>query len=145
MIVQVVTWAAKTNIGISLSGNLDFCLEKSWKNHGFFSELFVGTYGTLCNSTVYSKKTSKLHVTGLCEGNSPVTGEFPTQRASNAENASIWWHHHDAYSIPMCDYSTCSESSLLKLYICMLHYIYTHFSLKITIAFSSIGKQNQPF
>ena len=30
-----------------------------------------------------SKKTSKLHVTCLCEGNSPVTGEFPTQRASN--------------------------------------------------------------
>ena len=24
-----------------------------------------------------SKKISKLHVTGLCEGNSPVTGEFP--------------------------------------------------------------------
>ena len=36
-----------------------------------------------------SKKTSKLHVTGLCEGNSPVTGEFPAQRASNAENVSI--------------------------------------------------------
>ena len=32
-----------------------------------------------------SKKTSKLHVTGLCEGNSPVTGEFPAQRVSNAE------------------------------------------------------------
>ena len=28
-----------------------------------------------------SKKTSKLRVTGLCAGNSPVTGEFPTQRA----------------------------------------------------------------
>ena len=41
-----------------------------------------------------SKKTSKLHVTGLCEGNSPVTGEFPTQRANNAENVSIWWRHH---------------------------------------------------
>ena len=41
-----------------------------------------------------SKKTSKLRFTGLCEGNSPVTGEFPTQRASNAENASIWWRHH---------------------------------------------------
>ena len=27
-----------------------------------------------------SKKTSKLRVTGLCEGNSPVTGEFPLQR-----------------------------------------------------------------
>ena len=33
-----------------------------------------------------SKKTSKLRVTGLCEGNSPVTGEFPSQRASNAKN-----------------------------------------------------------
>ena len=33
----------------------------------------------------------KLRVTGLCEGKPPVTGEFPAQRASNAENASIWW------------------------------------------------------
>ena len=41
-----------------------------------------------------SKKTSKLCVTGLCEGNSPVPGELPAQRASNAENVSIWWHHH---------------------------------------------------
>ena len=40
------------------------------------------------------KKTSKLLVTGLCEGNSPVTGEFPEQRASNAECVSIWWRHH---------------------------------------------------
>ena len=31
------------------------------------------------------KKISKLRVTGLCEGNSPVTGEFPAQKASNAE------------------------------------------------------------
>ena len=29
-----------------------------------------------------SKKTSKLRVTGICEGNSPVTGEFPAQMAS---------------------------------------------------------------
>ena len=41
-----------------------------------------------------SKKTSKLRVTGLCVGNSPETGEFPAQRASNAENTSIWWRHH---------------------------------------------------
>ena len=31
----------------------------------------------------------------LCNGNSPVTGEFPTQRDSNAENVSIWWRHHN--------------------------------------------------
>ena len=30
-------------------------------------------------------KTPKLRVTGLCVGNSPVTGEFPAQMASNAE------------------------------------------------------------
>ena len=41
-----------------------------------------------------SKKTSKLRVTGLCAGNSPGTGEFPAQRASYAENVSIWWRHH---------------------------------------------------
>ena len=42
-----------------------------------------------------SKKTSKLRVTGRCGQNSPVTGEFPTQSTSNAENVSIWWRHHD--------------------------------------------------
>ena len=41
-----------------------------------------------------SKKRSKLRVTGLCVGNSPVTGEFPAHRVSNAENVSIWWRHH---------------------------------------------------
>ena len=53
---------------------------------------------TIVYSTVYSgtdqKKTSKPRVTGLCEGNSPVTGEFPSQRASNAETVPIWWRHH---------------------------------------------------
>ena len=51
-------------------------------------------------STIYSrrrsKKTSKLRITGLCEGNSPVTGEFPAQRACIAENDSIWWRHPDS-------------------------------------------------
>ena len=38
---------------------------------------------TIVYSTVYSKRrskeTSKLRVTGLCEENSPVTGELPMQ------------------------------------------------------------------
>ena len=42
-----------------------------------------------------SKKTSNLRVTVFCAGNSPLTGEFPTQMASNGENVSIWWRHHD--------------------------------------------------
>ena len=45
-----------------------------------------------------SKKTSKLRAPGLCAGNSSVTGEFPTQRASNTENVSIWWRHHAVVS-----------------------------------------------
>ena len=36
-----------------------------------------------------SKKSSKLRITGLCAGNSPVTGDFPAQKVSNAENVSI--------------------------------------------------------
>ena len=28
------------------------------------------------------------------EGNSPMTGEFPAQKASKAENVSIWLRHH---------------------------------------------------
>ena len=49
---------------------------------------------TIIYSIVYSrrrsKKTPTLRVTGLCEGNSPMTSEFPAQRANNAENVSIW-------------------------------------------------------
>ena len=41
-----------------------------------------------------SKKTSKLRGTGLCAWNSPGTGGFSAQMASNAENVSIWWRHH---------------------------------------------------
>ena len=44
-----------------------------------------------------SKKISKLRVTGICQGNTPVTVEFPWQRTSNAENVSILWRNlrHD--------------------------------------------------
>ena len=41
-----------------------------------------------------SKRTTKLRVTSLCAENSPGTGEFPAQMASNAENVSIRWRHH---------------------------------------------------
>ena len=53
-----------------------------------------------------SEKTSKLRVTGLCAGNSPGTGEFSAQMASNAENVSIWWRHH------ACDGCRASKATL---------------------------------
>ena len=40
-----------------------------------------------------SKKTSNLRVTSFCEGDPPVICGFPSQRANNAENISIWWRH----------------------------------------------------
>ena len=52
--------------------------------------------GCLLNSLFMyrSKSTSKLHVTGPFERNPPVTGAFPSPRACNSENVSIWWRHH---------------------------------------------------
>ena len=44
---------------------------------------------TIVYSTVYSGEDQRKH-------QSSVTGEFPAQRASSAENMSIiWWRHHE--------------------------------------------------
>ena len=59
-----------------------------------------------------SKKTSKLRITGLCEGNSTVTGDFPTQRASNAENVSIWRRHHDGFRFGWSNIWYCANIGL---------------------------------
>ena len=48
-----------------------------------------------CLLKLRSKKASKPHITGLCEGNPAVTSGLPSQRTSNAENVSIWWRHHE--------------------------------------------------
>ena len=61
-----------------------------------------------------SKKTSKLCVTGLCGGNSPVTDEFPAQRASNAENVSIWWRHHGYWKSPVRQFQHFQWQKTLK-------------------------------
>ena len=44
-------------------------------------------------------------------GNLPVTGEFPAQRASNTENISIWWRHHNSSctSVVLLDLRSCSH------------------------------------
>ena len=74
--------------------------------------------GCLLNSLFgrTSKKTSKLRVTGLCAGNWPVTGEFPAQMASNAEDVSIWWRPHELGSLIIsCLYSKVMVSTLSLL------------------------------
>ena len=84
----------------------------------YYSDVIMGTVASQVTSlaSVYStvhssgsKKTSKLRDTGLCVGNSPVTSEFPAQMASNAENVSIWWRHHETLNEIFCSPWTPSE------------------------------------
>ena len=91
-----------------------------------------------------SKKTSKLRVTGLCEGNSPVTGEYPSQWASIAENVSIWWRHHgyNRCSSGQCQYCAGMHTPSR---LCNIGYpITTHITLtsRLPMTFFSV---NQPF
>ena len=69
-------------------------------------------------STGYSDADQRKHQTPrLCAGNSPWTGEFPAQMASNAEKVSIWWRHHIYTSfmwtlvgeISFCKFTACLE------------------------------------
>ena len=70
-----------------------------WRHNGHDSVSNHQPYCCLLNCLFRrrSKIISKLRVTGLCAGNSPETGEFPTQMASNAEILSVWWRHHGSY------------------------------------------------
>ena len=72
-----------------------------------------------------SKKKPKLPVTGLCEGNSPVTREFPAQRSSNAkmfpfDDAIIWEWLSNAF---IYTYILGDEQEIVR--ICMGHNIHT--------------------
>ena len=80
-----------------LSRYVDYPLQ--WRHNGHDGISNHQPYNCLLNRSFRhrSKKTSKLRVTSLCVGNSPGTGEFPAQMASNAENVSIWWRHHEMF------------------------------------------------
>ena len=68
-----------------------------WRHNGCDSVSNHQPRGCLLNRLFRrkSKKTSNLCVTGLCAENSPGTGEFLAQMASNTDNVSIWWRHHE--------------------------------------------------
>ena len=77
------------------------CLSLLWRHNGHDGVSNHQPHDCLLNRLFRRrlKKTSKLSVIGLCAGNSPLTGEFPAQRASNAENVAILWRHHVSISI----------------------------------------------
>ena len=74
-----------------------------------------------------SKKTPKLCVTGLCAGNLSVTGEFPAQRACNAENVSIWWRHHDIPEINHWQTTTKHKTAWISCKIRGVYFVWVYF------------------
>ena len=64
----------------------------------------------------------------LFEGNPQVTGEFPAQRASNAENVFIWWRHHEpAHVLPLSGTRTLKVNSRRPAFARDLHFRYWPF------------------
>ena len=85
--IAKVLWSVKYNVDGGRASTPHVRLE-------YYNDVIMGvvasqiTSPTIVFSTVYSgadqRKHQKVRDTGLCEGNSPVTSEFPTQTASKA-------------------------------------------------------------
>ena len=93
----ILIWEYRCSRLIKLQKRLFRIVTLQWHHNGRYSVSNHQPHSCLLNRLFKrrSKKTSKLRVTDLCVGNSPGTGEFPAQMASNAENVSIWWRHHE--------------------------------------------------
>ena len=126
-------------------------------NAGHYNDVIMSAMGsqitslTIVYSPVYSrrrwKKAQKFRVTGLCEGNSPVTGELPAQKANNAESVSIWWRHHLSNYTPLenikqavrrryymdIHYMGCLYGLSYQLKICIV-YIFAQHLFKVLIS-----------
>ena len=81
-------WLARGSMMIML--NIYITMTSQWARWRFKSPV-----SRLCTQPFVQ---AKLPVTGLCEGNVPVTGEFPAQRVSDAVNVSIQCWHHETWS-----------------------------------------------
>ena len=103
-----------------------------WRHNGHESVSNHQPYDCLINRLFRrrSKKTPKLRVTGLCAGNSPGTGELPAQMASNAENVSIWWRHHDLRFIQVWVETVIELDPSLRY----------HLNIKIWLIFDHVNK-----
>ena len=83
-------------------------------------------YSIIC-SDVDQRKHQRSALMALCVGNSPVTGEFPAQRTSNAEQASIWWRHHGTMKVwtkwQVCFVITTQYTSLSAHFHCPIYLV----------------------
>ena len=97
LICNFLLWGSGARGLLLASSNEVICSSLRWPHNGHDCVSNHQPHDCLLNRLFRhrSKKISKPRVTGLCAGNSPGTGEFPAQRASYAENVSIWWRHHE--------------------------------------------------
>ena len=86
-IIQTLQWCHSERDGVSYHRRINCALNRLFRR-----------------GSTRSKRSPKLRATGLCEGNSLVTGEFPAQRASNADNVSSWCRHHGDVGYHSCKY-----------------------------------------
>ena len=73
---------------------------------------------TIVYSTIYSRHRSKKTSKAPCHWS--LCRDFPAQRASNAENASISWCHHDSFLLMWCCQQTIHISHASNL-SCLLN------------------------
>ena len=94
----------KQNINMSLPGYTsrppkplsDYPVTLQWRNNERDGVPYHQPHHCLLNRLFRrrSKKTSKLRVTGLCAGNSPVTSEFPVEWSVTRKMFPFKWRHH---------------------------------------------------
>ena len=82
-------------------------------------------YATVCSGTDQRKHQSSASL-AFVQG---IHREYPTQRASNAENVSIWWHHHDpaenrSYNQENDQYIYLKSTTIPGKPFCDLHYLH---------------------
>ena len=76
-----------------------------------YSDVIMGTMASLTivyptfNSGGDHRKHQSSASLAFVGGNSPVTCAFPAQRASNVENVSIWWLHHEIFGFKLTRHS----------------------------------------
>ena len=87
-------------------------VRRSDRQGGHYTDVIMGAMAsqitslTIVYSTVYSDANQRKYQSSaslaFVRGNWPGTGEFPTQMASDAENASIGWRHHGPGHSTLC-------------------------------------------
>ena len=73
LITETVQWRHKERDGVSKHHQRLHCLRNCWFR---------------CIPKKKNQRSASL---------ASVTGEFPVQKATSAENVYIWWHHHDSF------------------------------------------------